>query len=344
MLLSLVNIEILFNIGDYKGCVELAEELLSVLKPNIIEKIKPANFSTNLFVNHLMDTFKIVGFAKLLLNDSKLEEYFSTVKESLGAELSDIDCIIAIKEFLGGKKFAPSNIELSTPFAKVIFLILQEISVLNDNYKKFAQNIYQAKLLAADLHQTQIEYICDTLIGYSYAQMNIAVKADCILNDVLKKAETSAIFNVFAIAKYCIVKAKIKNREYDDALLIVNDMLAELQKTNNQAQVFYAMFERLFIDILELKQIKTIDIDTELQKLLLVSPHQELERIVRSHEFTARLHVKEMNSKKQNFIEDKLETKHAPTKEPTQPKEDDDLAEMAENSSDSDSMRTETHK
>ena len=41
LLLSLVNIEILFNIGDFKSCIDSAEEILSVITPDVIEKAKP---------------------------------------------------------------------------------------------------------------------------------------------------------------------------------------------------------------------------------------------------------------------------------------------------------------
>ena len=60
------------------------------------------------------------------------------------------------------------------------------------------------------------------------------------------------------------------------------------------------MFERLFIDILEIKQSKTIDIETELRKLLLVSPNKELDRIVRSAEFIDKLPVQIMNDKQKS--------------------------------------------
>ena len=96
LLLSLVNIEILFNIGEFRNCIEIAQELLSVIRPEIIEKIKPVNFSTNLFVSHMMETFRLVGLAKLIVLDSGLDEYFAKINIALGAELPDKDAIVAI--------------------------------------------------------------------------------------------------------------------------------------------------------------------------------------------------------------------------------------------------------
>ena len=284
LLLSLVNIEILFNIGDYKNCISVAEELLSVIKPGIIEKIKPANFSVNLFVSHLMETFRLAVLAILLSNKAGIYEFISKVESALNSEFEDKECISAIKEFLAGKNYTPSNTENATPFSKVIFLILKELTELKKDYKAFAQNIYQSKLLAVDIHQTQLEYICDLLIGYAYGEIGIAAKAQTIIKDVLEKSENSAIFNVVMIARYLMSINKLKNNDFESALLIVNDTLADIQKYNNQAQVFYALFEKLFIDIAIKQKLKAVNTQIEYKKLLVLSPNGELERIIKSKE------------------------------------------------------------
>ena len=327
LLLSLVNIEILFNIGDYRSCIELAEEILKVITPDIIDKIKPAGFSVNLFVTHLMDTLRLAAFAKLLANDKDINEFCDLINTALNAELPDKDCIFAIKEFLSGKQFTPSNTENTTTFSKLIYLILQELSILQDNYKQFAQNIYQAKLLAMDLNYKQLEYLCDVLIGYAYAQSGIDIKADAILNDVLNQVETSAIFNVVVITRYIIAKHKLKLGEHEEALMIINDTLAEIQKRENQPQVFYAMFERLFIDVAEKYKIPSINLNIEIQKLLQLSPNGELERIIKSSELVPAL-------QEEHFVEEHN----------AENAEVDDLADMADSFDDSDSLGTEVHK
>lgn len=271
LLLSLVNIEILFNNGDFDECIEVAEDLLSVIKPDILEEIKPVSFSMNSFVNHILDTFRLAGFAKLITCSPDLEEFFTKISEATNVELPDKDCILAIKEFLSGKDYAPSDIENATAFSKIIYLILQEFSTHSNDYKLFAQNIYQAKLLAADVHQTQLELLCDLLIAYSYSQMGIKEKASAIYDDVKSCSEKSAIYNIVMIADYLIAKLKIQNNEYENALLIINDALAIMQNGNNRAVLFYTIFEKLFIDIASSQEINEIDIESEIQKLSLVS-------------------------------------------------------------------------
>lgn len=279
LLLSLVNIEILFNVGDFKECIEVGNDLLNVITFDLLDKIKPKGFSTNLFVSHLAETFRLVAFAMLLTNDDRLEECFEKIKSSLNEDLSEKDAILEIKEFISGKDYVPSNVEDSSAFSKVIYLILQELSNLTNNYKDFAQNIYQAKLLANDLHQTQLEYICELLIAYAYAKAGVYKKANVIFNDILEKAETSAIFNIKHIARYLISKIKNCLDEKDEALLLINESLSDIQRHNNEAVIFYAMFEKLYIDVQQDSLTET-ELAAEERKLSALSPDGELKRLV----------------------------------------------------------------
>ena len=280
LLLSLVNIEILFNIGDFAQCVEVAKDLLGVIHPQIIEKIKPASFSTNLFVEHILETFRLAAFAKLFLLDGDLDNFFEAIKQSLNTELPDKDCIVAIRDFLQGKSYSTSNVEYATKFSKVVFLILQEFAYHKDDYKTFAQNIYQAKLLASEIHQTQIEMFCDLLIAYSYANIGIKQKAEIIYNDVLEKSENSAIFNILTLAKYFLALLYISENRENEAMLIINDALALLQRYNNQAKIMYVIFEKLFIKTAQALELNSIDLDLEEQKLALAAKDGELSRLL----------------------------------------------------------------
>lgn len=280
LLLSLVNIEILFNIGDFAQCVEVAKDLLAVIKPEILEKIKPAGFSIKLFIEHLFETFRLVGFAKLFLMDDDLDEFLDAINAAFGEELPDKNAILAVRDYLNGKTFAVSDTENATPFAKVIYLILQEFSEHADDYKMFAQNIYQAKLLASDIHQLQLELFCDLLIANSYAKIGITKKAEVIFNDVLIRATDSAIFTIALIAKYFIAKLMLTNSRQEEALLIINDTLALLQKSNNQAKLFFVLFEKLFIDTVQEYDITSINIDSEVQKLAIETADGKLSRLV----------------------------------------------------------------
>ena len=265
LLLSLVNIEILYNIGDFKQCIEIANDILSVLSQETIETIKPASFSTNLFVTHLLETLRLVGFAKLYVMDDDLDDFFNKIKTTLNTELPEKDCILAIKDYLAGKVYNTGNIEEYSAFSKIIFVILQEFSLLKNDYKRFAQNIYQAKLLASDIQQKETEMFCDLLIGYAYSKIGINEKAEIIYRDVLENAKKSAMFNISTLARYLLAKLIVSTEE---ALILINDTLAVIKKQDNQSKIMYALFEKLYIDILKTQEITSIDIKSEEQNLL----------------------------------------------------------------------------
>ena len=64
-------------------------------------------------------------------------------------------------------------------------------------------------------------------------------------------------------------------------------MLAELQKKNNESKVFFAMFEKLYIDVAVKYKLSGVDVQAEQKKLEQVSPNGELDSIVRKSEFVS---------------------------------------------------------
>lgn len=244
LLLSLVNLEILFNTGEYEKCSNVADEIVKILTPKIIEKIKPISFSTESFTDHIAESLRLAGFAKTFKN-LETENFFNSAKTALGKNIPDTECIIAIQDYISGKKYTPSNIEYATAFSKVIFLILQELSNLNENYKPFAQNIHQAKLLAEEIHQTQIEYICDLLIGYAYTKIDVPQKGYAIFNDISEKSKESGIFMTELLSEYFSAKTELDFGNDENAQEIINTVLEKLAQKQAEDTVFYTLFKNL---------------------------------------------------------------------------------------------------
>jgi hypothetical protein len=242
-------------------------EILEVLKPEILEKVKPASFSINSFVAHILETCRLAAFAKLFLLDDDLDEFLELVKVSLDIELPEKDCILAVRDFLADKVYDTKNIEEYSPYSKIIFLILQELAILKNDYKKFAQNIYQAKLLAIDIQQRELELLCDLLIGYAYSMVDTNDKALYIYEDVIQISEKAAMFNIIAIAKFfkSMLFTKLSKRE--EALMLISDELAVIRKLDNQAQILFAMFENSYINLVADGTLVPCDVEAEKMKL-----------------------------------------------------------------------------
>lgn len=264
LLLTLVKIEILFNIGNYRECIELAHEIITFLNQDNINEIKPANFNINQFIIHLQETFRLVGIAKVLLLENDLEEYFDQIQQALGMDLLDKDCILAIKDFLEGNIYSTGNIEEYSAYSKIIFLILQEFSILKNNYKRFAQNIYQAKLLANEIAQCEIEYFCDLLIGYAYLQIGINKKAESILYDIKNKAEASTLSSIMILANYFIAQLQYSEGLVDEAINTIQTSLNYIRKHSSQAKVFIALFKNIYYTIAKQEDLDLENFDEDL--------------------------------------------------------------------------------
>ena len=137
-----------------------------------------------------------------------------------------------------------------------------------------------AKLLAAEINQYQLEMFCDLLIGYAYSKAGAKKKAEIIFNDVLENSQKSAIFNTTVLAKYFIAQLKVEKSEIDEALQLVNECLAQLQKYNNRSKIIYVLFEKLFIEIVKSQEMENIDVDSEEQKLALATSGGKLARLI----------------------------------------------------------------
>ena len=121
---------------------------------------------------------------------------------------------------------------------------------------------------------------CDLLIAHSYANMGIFKKAEIIYNDILTQSEEAAIAAIATITKYFIAKLYLTENKNSEALILINDTLALLQKYNNQFKVMYVLFEKLFIETAQTMELDNIDVETEEQKLSLENSNGKFARLL----------------------------------------------------------------
>ena len=131
--------------------------------------------------------------------------------------------------------------------------------------------------------QKEIEYFCDLLIAYAYFKTGVKDKAEAIYQDILQNSEKNAIFNMLLIAKYFTANLLLETNRKEEAMLLINDGLALLQKLDNQSRILFAIFEKLFIDAVKNDENTIIDLNAERQKLIpfvealsLLLPKEEL--------------------------------------------------------------------
>ena len=265
LLLSLINIQILYNLGNYTDCVLTANETLSVINIDNLASILPAGFTQDAFIKYLLETYRLAAFAKLHLLQDDIEEFFANIEQALNVNFAEKTCIIAIKDFLADKTYAMEDIEKASAFSKIVYLILQEFNNLQEDYNTFAQNIYQAKLLAIDINEKEVELFCDLLIAYAYFKSDYIEKANSIYRDVLEFAQHSSILSITILAKFFIAELE-KHFSPSDALVTINDALNLLKHKNCESKILFAILLKLYIQIMH-DNNANFDLESDEQKL-----------------------------------------------------------------------------
>lgn len=255
-LISLVKIEVLFSIGNLKDCVEAGEEILEVLTPQIMPELRPANLSAKQFEEVIYDAMCFVAIAKALLLQSDLKEFIEKVQMHTGHLPSVFDMFLTLEKIIKGEKvLIPSGESVEDgKFGKVIFGIIKAFGEDNDDYAKFADNIYQAKINAKLNKLTQIELICDLLIGYSYFRLGQVEKASGIYYNVLEASTKNGLKMVTYLDWYLVSLLKYEQPDYDVAYGIAHNAVIQLEKDHNAGDFMFYLFRILLAKIFEAKE------------------------------------------------------------------------------------------
>ena len=75
------------------------------------------------------------------------------------------------------------------------------------------------------------------------------------------------MFNLITIAKYFKALLCRDMNRAEEAMQLVNDSLAIIQRYNNQAKILYVLFEKLYIQLAEEQNLTFVDIESEEYKI-----------------------------------------------------------------------------
>jgi predicted RNA-binding Zn-ribbon protein involved in translation (DUF1610 family) len=252
-LFSLIKVEILFSIGDLKNCIELGQEILDVITPQNLEKLKPKHFSMKQFEDIILDSMSFVILSKIILLENDLEDFIMKVQNNIGKTLGVFELFIMLQKTSKGNLIrVPFNMPVKED-EKFFIIILNILRAFNENKnqpKNFAGNIYQAKIKAKMYKLTQIEFICDLLIGYSYFKLKKYQKASTIYYNVLEISTTNGLKMVTYLAWYLISMLKLEQQDYEVALCLINNAIVQLEKDYNSSALLFFLFRILLSKIL----------------------------------------------------------------------------------------------
>lgn len=252
-LISLVKVEVLFSIGNLKDCVEAGEEILNVLTPSIIPQLCPENLSSKQFEEVVYDAMCFVALSKILLLQTDLKDFVEKVQTNTGQLPRVFEMFLTLEKIVKGEKvLIPSGENLKDDkFSKVVFSLIKAFGGESIDYNKFADSIYQAKISAKMNKLTQIELICDLLIGYSYYKMGQVEKASSIYYNVLESSTTNGLKLVTYLDWYLVSLLKYEQQDIEVALGIANNAVIQLEKDHNAGDFMFYLFRILLAKIFD---------------------------------------------------------------------------------------------
>lgn len=245
-LISLVKVEVMFSIGNLKDCIEAGEEILEVLTAENIKELMPENLSLKQFEDVIFDAMSFVIISKIILleSESNIEKFIEKIETNTG-KLPKVFGLFSILQKIskGDIIKLPSSVKIEDDkFSKIVLNFIRAFSENKNNYKKFAANIYHAKISAKMHELSQIELVCDLLIGYSYFKLKRDKKASAIYYNVLETSTKNGLKMVTYLAWYLISVLKLEQKDYEVSFGMANNAVIQLEKDYNSSDFLLFWF------------------------------------------------------------------------------------------------------
>lgn len=255
-LMSLVHIQILFNIGALSDCLDVGFKVLNVVSEATIEALKPEYISLDVFRLMIIDAVGYVALANVLILGGSVQEFLKIVRTDINGIPKSYDLFIALQDLLHGAPVSMdiSNVDETDKFGGVIYHILKAFLGFNGDYTSFAEEIYKAKIIARVNALHQLELFADLMIGSAYMNIESYKKADSIIYKIIKNTNDNGMTTLLYVAWYMMSLLKLKLHEYDVAYGIINNSLIQLEKNNSTSEYLLMLFKYNMFKVLMFKK------------------------------------------------------------------------------------------
>lgn len=256
-LMSMLHIQILFNIGALVDALDVGYKVLNIINRDTIDKLKPEYMSKEDFIGFVTDSVGYVALANVLLLVGNVQEFLKIVRADLDFIPKSYDIFITLQDLLHGVKNHPTvqQIDENDRFGGVILHVINAFVNFVGDYKLFAEDVYRAKVIAKDNRLHQLELFSDLLIGYAYLQLESYKKADAIVYQIIKATNENGMTTLLYVAWYVMSELHLRQHKYDVAFGIVNNSLIQLEKNNTTSEYLLMLFKyNMFKILMYMKQ------------------------------------------------------------------------------------------
>ena len=249
----MVKVNIFFNTGNLKECITLGEDLINVFTPENVSLLISDRMPQEQVFSSIYDTIGFVCMAKIFQNED-IKPLLKKVKTQLEIIPDSYSLFIYLQDYIRGIDFNldidPENLNDSNIFAKYIYDMLVAFENINYDIKMFAKKIYQAKLSAKENNLTQLDLLCDLLIGFSYKILGENDKAQKIYQNVKEIGNQNGLINISILAWFFIADLKIVQNCADVGVAIAKNTISLLDKNPDSSDLLSIMFNLLISKLL----------------------------------------------------------------------------------------------
>lgn len=253
-LMSLIHIQILFNIGALSDCMNIGYKVLNVVTNDTLAILKPDYYSDENFQNLILDSIGFVALANVLMLNGNVADFLNILRNELNFIPKSYDIFIALQDLLHGNEISVDISIENDKFSPGLANIINAILNFDGNYNSFAEHIYISKIAAKENNFKQLELFSDILISYAYMQIESYRKAENILHNIIKETNKNGMTNILYIAWYIMAELHLKQNKYDIAFGIVNNSLIQIEKNNTISEYLLLLFKYSMYKIMMFKK------------------------------------------------------------------------------------------
>ena len=251
-LVSLVHVQILFNIGALTDCLDIGYKVLNVVNNSTFEILKPEYFTVEDFKALIIDVIGYVALANVLLMTGGVGDFFNILRNELDFVPQSYDLFVSLEHLLKRDEI-PALIEEISPedrFGKVF----ENLILAYTTPEKQTEYVYKAKLSAKENELHQLELFCDLLIARAYMTMSSYKKAESIIYKIIKEAEKNGMTLLLYLAWHVMSELYLAQKQIDIAFGIVNNSLIQLEKNNTVCEYILMLFKYSMFKIMSYKR------------------------------------------------------------------------------------------
>ncbi len=254
-LMTIVHVEILFNIGAWEDCLDIGYNVLNVVNQGNLDVMRPDYMTTAQFEKIIIDTIGYIALANILQLKGNVKEFLNIVRSDFTNIPHGYDAFAALEDLIFGQapQYDQSLLTDDNKFSSVIYHIIEAFTRCKHDYQVFAEEIYEAKILAKHNHLSQIELFADLMIGYAYMKLCSFRKASSIIYQIIKTANDNGLNNLLYIAWYVMSELNMAQGKYIVAKGIINNSLIQLEKADNSNEFILMLFKYNMYKVLRFK-------------------------------------------------------------------------------------------